>query len=62
MLPRHGCGRACASVHSCRRKNPFGWVAFMFAYSVLDTLDSGKHAWMIFVETLFLLHATDTCG
>lgn len=35
------------------------WVAFTFAYSVRDTLDSGKHAWMIFVETLFLLHAMD---
>lgn len=38
MLPEHGHGGACVSVHSCRR-NPFVRVAFMFAYSVRNTLD-----------------------
>lgn len=52
MLPGYGCDGAYVSVLSCRRRNPFQWMAFMFAYSVRDTLGSEKHAWMVFKETL----------
>lgn len=62
MLPRHGHGGVCASLHSCRRIH-FAGMAFMLTYTVCKyTLDWRKHAWMIFVGMLFLLHATAAWG